>query len=246
MRGLRTLTVVQAKLFLREPLAFFFTLAFPVLLLLLFGAMFGSEPIPGTPFRAIDAMVPAFMGMVIATVALKGIPIATATARETGVLRRYRATPMRPAVYLVADVAVNLAMALLGMLLMVAVGELVFGLRLRGSWPSVLAGVTLSALACFAAGYLLAGLSPTARIAQAVGTVLFFPNLFLSGATVPLDQMPGNVQVLSRLVPLRYVVEVLQGLWFGEPWTRHTGALMVLAGLLVLGVFASTRTFRWG
>ena len=245
MRGLTKLTAIQAKLFLREPPAFFFTLALPVMLLLLFGAIFGAESFPGSSFRGIDAMVPGFFALIIATVALIGIPIATSTARETGVLRRYRATPLRPAVYLTADIAVNFAMTALGMVLMTAVGEVVFGLRLGGSWASVMAGAALGGLAFFACGYLVAGLSPTARVAESVGMVIFFPNLFLSGATIPLEQMPEGVQELTRLIPLRYVVDLLQGLWFGEAWAAQAANLAVVTGLLVVGALVSARTFRW-
>ena len=66
-----------------------------------------------------------------------------------------------------------------------------------------MAGAALGGLAFFACGYLVAGLSPTARVAESVGMVIFFPNLFLSGATIPLEQMPEGVQELTRLIPLR-------------------------------------------
>jgi ABC-2 type transport system permease protein len=94
MRGLWKLTVMQLKLYLREPVAFFFSLAYPALLLLFFGFIYGNDPSPefwGRDFGTVDASVPAYTGIIIGTVALMGIPIDTAVNRETGVLRRYRA-----------------------------------------------------------------------------------------------------------------------------------------------------------
>ena len=99
MRGFWTLTLMQFRLFLREPSAFFFSLAFPSLLLILFGLIFGNAPsaLYGNNFGNVDASVPAYAGIVIGTVALLSIPIDTASNREIGVLRRLRATPLRPA-----------------------------------------------------------------------------------------------------------------------------------------------------
>lgn len=248
MRGLGKLFVMQFKLYLREPVAFFFTLAYPALLLLLFGFIFGNEPEPsfwGRNFGTVDASVPAYAGIIIGTVALMGIPIDTAASRETGVLRRYRATPLHPRTYVIASVAVYLAIALLGMVILVVTGKLVFGLRIAGSWLNVLTAFTLSAMAFYSVGYLLASLAPTARIAQAVGMVIFFPMMFLSGAGMPLQLLPESLSKVSDFLPLSYVVRLLQGLWFGDAWLALWLPTLVLLALLVVGTATSVRFFRW-
>lgn len=248
MRGLWKLFVMQFKLYLREPVAFFFTMAYPALLLLLFGFIYGNDPAPefwGRNFGTVDASVPAYTGIIIGTVALMGIPIDTTSNRENGVLRRYRATPMRPIVYLLASVFVYLMITLLGMAILIVVGKLIFGLRMTGSWVSVLAAILLSALAFFSAGYLLASLAPTARIAQTVGMVIFFPMMFLSGAGMPLQLLPETLRQVSQYLPLTYVVQLIQGLWFGDPWRTLWTPTLVLVGMVVVGTAASVRLFRW-
>ena len=174
-----------------------------------------------------------------------GIPIDTATSRETGILRRYRATPLHPAVYLIASVGVYLAIALLGMAILVVVGKLVFGLRMAGSWPSILVAFLLSAGAFYSLGYLIAGVVPTARVAQAVGMVVFFPMMFLSGAGMPLQLLPEVLQKVSNFLPLTYVVRLIQGLWFGEAWKTLWLPSLVLSVILLLGTLLATRFFRW-
>lgn len=248
MRKMWKLFLMQFKLYLREPVAFFFTLAYPTMLLLLFGFIYGNQPdieFWGREFGTVDASVPAYAGIIIGTVALMGIPIDTATSRETGILRRYRATPLHPAVYLVASVAVYLAIALLGMAILVIVGKLVFGLRMAGSWPSILAAFLLSAGAFYSLGYLVAGVVPTARVAQAVGMVIFFPMMFLSGAGMPLQLLPEVLQKVSDFLPLTYVVRLIQGLWFGEAWRTLWLPSLVLSVILLLGTLLATRFFRW-
>ena len=248
MRGIRKLFVMQFKLYLREPVAFFFSLAYPALLLLLFGFIYGNQPSPefwGRAIGTVDASVPAYTGIIIGTVGLMGIPIDTAASRENGVLRRYRATPLRPAAYLIASLLVYLLVALLGMAILVVIGKLVFGLRMTGSWLSLLAAFILSALAFYSVGYLVASLAPTARIAQAVGMVIFFPMMFLSGAGMPLQLLPESLRKVSDFLPLTYVVRLMQGLWFGDAWSGLWLPVLVLAALLVVGTVASTVTFRW-
>jgi ABC-2 type transport system permease protein len=193
----------------------------------------------------VDASVPAYAGIIIGTVAFMGIPIDTAASRETGVLRRYRATPLHPAVYLIASVAVYLMIALLGMSILVLTGKLVFGLRIAGSWLNVLAAITLSALSFYSLGYLIASLVPTARVAQAVGMVIFFPMMFLSGAGMPLQLLPEGLRKVSDFLPLTYVVRLIQGLWFGELWSDLWLPVLVLIGMLLISTAAAARMFRW-
>jgi ABC-2 type transport system permease protein len=248
MRGLGKFFVMQLKLYLREPLAFFFSLAYPVLLLLLFGFIYGNQPAPefwGRNFGTVDASVPAYTAIIIGTVALMGIPIDTATNRETGVLRRYRATPLPPLVYLIASVAVYLVIALLGMVLLVLTGKLVFGLRMEGSWFNILIAFILSAFSFYSVGYLIASVVPTSRIAQAVGMVIFFPMMFLSGAGLPLQLLPEGLQKVSDFLPMSYVVRLIQGLWFGDSWVDLRISVLVLFGMLVAGTLLSSRVFRW-
>lgn len=246
MCSLWKLTLVEAKLYLREPMAAFFTLVFPLMMLFLFGSIYGNEPTDFFGGRgSVDVSVPAYMAMIIGTVGLLSIAITTATYRETGVLRRYRATPLRPAVILTAQVVVNFVMTLLGALLLVVAARLVYGLRFEGNAVSVLGAFILSTLSFFSIGFLLASLAPTARVANIVGMVLFYPNLFLSGAAMPKEMFPDSVRLVSRMMPLTYVVDLLQGLWFGEAWSEQLTAVGVLAGMLIIGVVLSARTFRW-
>lgn len=248
MKTFTKLFIMQLKLYLREPVAFFFSLAYPVLLLLLFGFIYGNEPSPefwGRNFGTVDASVPAYAGIIIGTVALMGIPIDTAAARETGVLRRYRATPLRPAIFMFASLAVYLVIAIIGMILLILTGIFIFDLKIAGSYLDIFLALILCALAFYSLGYLVASLVPTARLAQVVGMVIFFPMMFLSGAGMPLQLLPENLRRVSDFLPLSYIVRLLQGLWFGDPWQELWLPVTVMFVLLVIGSLLATRFFRW-
>lgn len=246
MRSLWKMTLMELKLYLREPIAAFFTLVFPLMMLFIFGSIYGNEPTDFFGGRGtVDMSVPAYMAMIIGTVGLLSIAINVSTSRERGILRRYRATPLRPHIILVATVLVNFVMTLLGTILLIIAAKVVYNLRFEGNALFVLASFVLASLSFFSLGFVIAGLAPTARVAQVVGMVIFYPMLFLSGAGIPLEIMPEGVRSVSRFLPLTHVVTLLQGLWFGEPWSDHLTQVAVLAGVLVVGGIVAAWTFRW-
>jgi ABC-2 type transport system permease protein len=246
MHGVWKLTWMEMKLFLREPTAAFFTLVFPLMLLFLFGSIYGNKP---TRFFGglgyVDTAVPAFTAIIIATSGLMFLAITMASYREQGVLRRLQATPLRPHAILAAQVIVLFLATLLGMVLLVVLGKMVYGLRFAGSVFNILAGFVLSCLSFFAVGFVLASLAPTTRAAQVVAMVLFYPMIFLSGATIPREVLPQTVRHYAQVLPLTHVVNLLRGLWSGEGWGKHSTEAGILAVMLFAGVIISAKTFKW-
>jgi ABC-2 type transport system permease protein len=246
MKSFYKMTWMEAKLFLREPVGAFFTLIFPLMMLFIFGIIYGNIPLPESGSQGtVDTLIPALIAMIIGITGLMSITITMATYRENGVLRRLRTTPVSPLIVMAAQVIVVFAMTCLGMLLLIAAGMLVYHVRFEGNAFSVLAGFVLSSLSFFGIGFILAGIMPTARTAQIVAMVLLYPMLILSGAAWPRELMPATIQNISAFLPLTYVVNLLRGLWAGQPWGDHLLDVAVLAGMLLLGIIVSLKTFRW-
>jgi len=246
MRGFRKLTLVNLKLYLREPIATFFTLAFPPLLVVLFGAMYGNDPSPMFGgYGSMDVSMPGYTAMILGTVGFLGVPITISGYRESGVLRRFQATPMRPLTYILADIVANLVTTLLGMMGLVIIGWLLYRVQFEGQVMAVILAVVFCGLAMFSIGYLIAGLAPGARTAQVIGMVVFYPMMFLSGASIPLEVMPETIQRIADFLPLTYVVRLLRGLWFGDAWGEHLIETAVLAGVLLVCTALAARFFRW-
>ncbi|MDN5698618.1 MAG: ABC transporter permease, partial [Rubrobacter sp.] len=206
-------------------------------------SIFGGYPVPGTQMTTIDLYTPAYTGLVIGTVGLIGLPSTLAFYRERGILRRLRATPLGPTRILAAHVLVNFVMTLAGIGLLVATAALFLDLRMPHAPGLVFIAVTLSTLSFFAVGFALASLLPSVRVAQAVGQALFLPMFFISGAALPLEQMPAWLQSISDYVPLTYAVRLVQEVWIGEGW-NWTAAAILLA-ILALATLLTARIFRW-
>lgn len=246
LAALKKLLLIQAKLSLREPIGVFFTLFFAPLFLVMVASIFGNEPNPMLGGRRhLELRLPAYAAIVVSILGLIGVAVETTTRRAAGVLRRFRATPLRPFTYMVGDVLSYFVMALLGIALLFLLGTLVYRIPFTGNPLALLAGILLSIAAFLALGYVLASVAPNPQAATILGNVLLFPMMTLSGITVPLELMPETVQTVARFIPLTHVVTLLQGLWFGEPFSQHLTEVAVLVGVLVLSTMLAVRIFRW-
>ncbi len=246
MKAFFKYTWTEIKLFLREPIGAFFTLLFPLMMLFLFGTIYGNQP--QTMFNgygSVDVSVPAYTAMIIGTTGIMGINITMASYREQGILRRLRVSPLRPAVILSGQVVVIFLMTVAGMGLLVLAGKLVYGMRFEGDLLAVIGAFILGSLSFFSLGFVIASVMPNARTAQVVGMAILYPMLFLSGAGLPLEILPDSLRNFSKFLPLTHVVTLLRGLWIGGTWAQHTTELWVLLGVLVVGIAVSSVVFRW-
>ena len=246
MKSLWKLSWIEFKLFLREPMGAFFTLFFPLMMLFCFGMVYGNKP---TDYFGglgmVDVSTPAYTAMIIAMTGLFLLTLRVAAYREQGVLRRFRVTTLRPSTLLGGQVLGLLVMTLAGIALLMLAGHLVFHLRFPGNAFSFAAALVLCILSFFALGFMLAGIAPTTRSAQVLSMAIFYPMLFLSGATIPREQLPKVIQHYGQILPLTHVVNLLRGLWLGDSWDKHLVEVAVLTGLLVVGTVVSAVTFRW-
>lgn len=246
MRAFMKLSTVQTKLYLREPMSVFFTLAFGPIMLVMMGVIFGSLPRPElNGLSQMDLSVPGYIGMIVGITGLTAVPIVVAQRRENGVLRRFSATPLRPLIYFLSDILAPFLVTLLGALILVLMGLFIYKVQFRGNWFSLFGAVCLSALAFFALGYAIAGLVRSARATVVLANVLIIPLVTFSGAMVPLEVMPASVAKIANFLPLKHVVSLMRGLWQGEPWGAHLPEVAVLAGILVAGMVVIALTFKW-
>lgn len=243
MRTFAVLTRTELALLLREPAALFFTFALPLLLLSLNGGV-GNEP--QAAFGGVgllDVMVPGYLLLVMCTSGLMALPETLASYRERGFLRRLRVSPMRPWQIVGAHAATHLLVAGVGLALLMALGVVAFGLNPPASWPVTILAVTASATAVVALGFALASILPTVRTTQSVAAALYFPSIFISGAVMPVEELPGLAQRLSDWIPFTYGVRAIREAWASGAVDGR--ALGVLAVTALIAVIAGTRTFRW-
>jgi len=243
MRTLAKLTWVEIKLFSREPITVIFSLAFPLVMLLVLAGVFGNEA--EEEFRdaiPVDYYVPGYLAVVIASIGLIGLPVHLAAYRERGILRRFSASSVSPWSLFGAQVAVSFALAAVGSVLLVVAALLIYDAQLPESPARLVLAFVVSTLTFVVLGFLLGTVLANARAAQAVGLLLFLPMWLLSGAGPPREVMGGAMRGISDALPLTYVVTALQDAWLGLG--SSTTELLVLTGVLLVAAALSLRFSR--
>jgi ABC-2 type transport system permease protein len=247
LRGLWKLTWLEIKIFLREPLGAFGSIVFPVIVFLVAGKWWGTGRTPSAAANSevLRVEVPVFASVLIAVSAVLSLVTIIAIYREGGILRRLRATPLRPQTILTAHVLVKLSLTLVTMTLLVLAGKRYYPVHVQVPIVSFALALLLSTWSILSIGFLIASIVPTARFAQPVGAAILYPMLALCGLFLPLSAMPPVMRDLARAIPLTYAVSLLQGIWRGEGWTAHLGDVAALVLIFAICTAVSAKVFRW-
>ena len=244
MRGFWPLTRVELKLFMREPAAMFFTLAFPLMLLFVFGGIFGNEPTEWMDnLGSIDVSVPGYMGLIIGTTAFMTIPIVISEYRHQGIFRRLRATPLNPMTIIGAQTLIYLVVTLIGLALLYIAGRIVYDLYVPRQPFALILVLTVGFLCLAAMGFLIGSYFSTSRTTQVVGNIVYFPQMFLAGAAMPREMFSDRLQFWTEWMPLTQVISLIKRVWWGEP--VNWWSLAYLLAIAIVCVVISSRIFKW-
>lgn len=246
LNGLWKLTWVETKVFVREPMGFFGSLAVPVILFVVLGRVLGSRPqIPAptpaaAPFNvAILAAIFIAIGAVLSLISIMSI------YREGGILKRLRATPLSPLTILGAHVLVKLMFTVVGMALLVLAGRQFFPGAMQVNLLGFTAALLLSTLSILSLGFVLASIVPTARFAQPLGAAVLYPMLAVSGLFFPLAGLPPVVRIIAQAFPTTHAVALMQGVWDGSGFAAQWGDVGALILIFVVCSGLAARVFRW-
>ncbi len=245
--GLWKLTWIEIKIFLREPLGAFGTIGFPVLFFLLVGRAANrrlqAPAAASSSFMRVD--LPVFASLLIAVSAVLSLVTIISIYREGGILKRLRATPLRPQTILIAHVIVKLMLTASTLALMVVAGKRYYPAGVHVPLFSFTIALLISTWSILSIGFLIASIVPTARFAQPIGAAILYPMFAVSGLFVPIQSLPPVLHAVTRVLPLTYAVPLLQGIWSGDAWSTHLGNVAALALVFVAYTALSAKVFRW-
>lgn len=236
----------EVLLLLREPVAIFFSLAFPLVIYFFIGAPYADQEVkPGIKF--IDMMFPTLIGTVGANLLLMGMPVYFAELRARGVDRRYRSIPLPGMVFALSIVGAMLLLVAMASALIVVVVGVAHGVRNEIFTPEFISmNLLLLAWLC-ALGYFLGSLNVGSRTTQAISAALFFLMFFGSGAAAPLEGLPSWLQTVTEFNPLRHWFDLLTGVYTSadvstESFVKAFLVLPVAAATGFLGLYLNKRS----
>ena len=238
----------QNKVFWRTPIAAFFTIVFPLMLLVLFTAIFGNDVIEGLGITTAQFFTPGLAVFAAVSATYTNLAIGTAIARDNGILKRIRGTPIPPWAYIAGRVASGVYLAFIAMALMMAVGVIFYGVQIiPRTIPAALLTFVVG-VSCFAAlGMLVAAISPNGDAAPAITNATLLPVAFISNIFFPIEDPPRWMEIAGNFFPLKAFAEAfrdafdptLSGAQFHWPQIGYLVLWGVVAAILAI------RFFRW-
>lgn len=238
--GVRRLVGTELILMKRDPLTLTFVFAFPVLTMLIIGGAFGTKP--DVAFAGTNPShwyVASYLTVVIAAMGLIMLPVHLAAYRERGVLRRFAVAGFPRWSFPLAQLVVGVVAVATASALLLAIAAPVYGIPAPHDWARVIAGVVLGTIAFTSIGVLLGTILPSARAAQAIGLLLFFPSFLLGAGGPPPHAMGSVLRSIRGYLPLTWVTDAVRAPWLGIG--SATGSLVLVALVAVVATVVALR-----
>jgi ABC-2 type transport system permease protein len=253
-KSLSALALRQARYdalaFLHNTQSTFFTLALPTIFLVLFASVFGAQTVhvAGGTLKQSVYYVPGIMALGVIAAAFVNLVISVTTARETGIYKRRRATPVPAGAVIAGRALVAVGIALVIAAAVLGIGWAIYGASLPGhTAPALIVTLVVGALAFCALGFALASLIASADAAQPLIQAIVLPLYFISGVFIPAAQVPGWLTSVANLFPIRHFAQALLTAY--NPYTSGAGfawhdlAIVALWG--AAGLVVAVRRFAW-
>lgn len=245
MKRFLTFLKVEGKLSLRSPDGIIFGIGMPVGVLLLIAVVAGSQSAGGADYSFLQSAFASLLTVGICATAFMGLPLTIADYRDKKILKHFFATPIRPFMILSVQVVIGMLTSFFSAALVTVLAVFGFGYRMEGDPFLFIGAFLLVMLSMYSIGMILASLCKTVKIANVVTTFVYFPMLFLSGATIPFELFPDTVQKVCNVLPLTHGIKLLKAvslnMWSQEIWIS-VAFLIVFA---VVGCILSVVSFKW-
>jgi ABC-2 type transport system permease protein len=234
----------EQRLFWRNREAAFFTFFLPVIFFLVFGSIYGDDTIDGV--RGAPFLEAGMIGYGVASTAFAGLAITMVIRRESGVLKRIRATPLPPSTYILSVLASTFITFLVEAALLIVLGRLLFSVGLPSRPLSLLAALVLGAAAFAALGLGLTGVVRSAEGSSAVVNFVYLPMAIISGTFFSPAKYPSFLRAIADVLPLTYFTKLTRDVMVKHHhiWSE-TGSIGVVALWGAIGLVAAVRGFRW-
>lgn len=237
MKRAFTILKIETKLLFRNPLALFFNIAFPTLMLLMYGTIYGNDPTPYFDgLGTIDASISGYVGMVIAVAAILSFPLTLAEYKEYKVYKRLDATPIQKEKVIVMQFFASINLVLVGLALLFITAFVGYDVTIVGSPLIIAFTILLSIVSLFAFGFFLTAISKNLRMSNLLCFASYFAMIFLSGASMPIESFPDSLKVLSNFMPLTYIVRMLKSAFIGNALNSYTSDILVVAGFGLVSI----------
>ena len=236
------------RAFRRNRQARFFTVALPVIFLVIFVSIFGNDHVGPEHVKASTYYVPGIAALAVIASSFVNLVISITAQRESGVLKRRRSTPMPAWALIAGRTLAAVTVSLVVMAIVLAIGALAYGVKLpRSTIPGVVLTALVGAIAFSCLAYALSTFISNADAAQPTVQAIMLPLYFISGVFITNANLPSGLRAVAKVFPVEHLASGLHHAF--NPATHGTGIVWSDIGVLVLwgaiGLAVALRRFSW-
>lgn len=236
MRAFNTLFKTELKLSLRGLDMFIFAICMPLVALVIIGLIY--DTFPQQSFGAISTISICAGGVM-------GLPLVVSDYRQKHILKRLQVTPVRPGIILLVQVTIYALYAFVSLVTLFAVASLFFGFKLQGRLLHFLLGWLFVMASMFSIGMMVGGIAKNSKMAGIIASLLYFPMLIFSGATLPYEVMPPAMQQIVNFMPLTQGIKLLKSTIVGTTLSHAMLPVVILMIMTLLCASIAIKYFRW-
>lgn len=245
MRRFLKLYTIEQKLGFRCCDGLIFGVIMPVGVLVLIAMIAGGKVAGNEGYTYLDSAFASLIAVGICACAFMGLPLTIADYRDKKILKHFFVTPCSPKWILGADMLCNVVTAVVSALAVTLVSVIAFQYRMKGNAIFFIGAWVLTLVSMFSIGMMLASLCKTVKMANAVTSLVYFPMLFLSGATIPYELFPTGLQKVASVLPLTQGIKLMKAASMGTQVESVMGIIVVLVAITIVCIVISVKTFRW-
>ncbi|MDD2217206.1 MAG: ABC transporter permease [Eubacteriales bacterium] len=246
MKAYKTIIKTELKLSLRGMDMLIFAVIMPLAVLIILGIIYGNKPaFDGSDYTFIQQSFGALASISICAGGVMGLPLVVSDYRSKQILKRFKVTPIGPFTILIAEVTIYFLYSLISLLTLFAVARVFFGFEMQGSLLQFILGWILVMVSMFSIGMMVGGIAKNTKVAGIIASILYFPMLIFSGATLPYEVMPITMQKFVDILPLTQGIKILKSATLDLPMNNVVLPIIVMVAIAIICSFVAIRFFRW-
>lgn len=246
MKAYLTLLKTELKMSLRGMDMLIFAFGMPIVAMFILGAIFGNKPaFDGASYTFFEQSFGALCSISICAGGVMGIPLIISDYRAKKILKRYHVMPVSPVMIFTVIISMYVIYAIASLVSLLALAKVFYGFTMKGSLLTFLGGYLLVMVSIFSIGMMVGGVAKNSQIAGVIASILYFPMLIFSGATIPYEVMPEKLQYITNIMPLTQGIKVLKCAVTGQPLENMAVSVIILVLIAAICSIMGVKCFKW-
>lgn len=246
MKTFSTMLKTEIKLSLRGMDMFIFAICMPIIVLVVLGIIYGNKPaFTDANYTFLEQSFGAIATIAICAGGVMGLPLVVSDYRSKHILKRFKVTPVKPTMILLVQVTIYALYSLISLITLFIIATAFFKFNLQGSAYQFILGWLLVMISMFSIGMMVGGIAKDSKVAGIIASLLYFPMLIFSGATLPYEVMPTAMQKVVDILPLTQGIKILKSATLGLPVGNPLLAIIIMIVITIICSIIAIKFFKW-